>query len=718
MLYQILRCGPSLFNLQRCFFPSNIPSGDYGKYAIVTTSSGRKYLVRICVNTLLQENICILDETVQFSPVNSFISGQRTLAYEAVDIISSVNYIKNVYIEIVFKSIWDAQKWINKREQFKELVKQILQLFVLSNNVILNLCDIVDINKVNVHYIIVKSIGNISAGRIVDTSKLFIDKVTCFERYRQCQGPNASNIYGFTPHQAYLKKLLTSVENNISTPSTLRLNSSLKVLIIGPDGCGKKTLVENVALESKAVIVTIDGPELNRPLPGETERLMKKKFTEALLHCSEGLTILLILRIESICNKEGRLLSEILHLLDSIPSSSPLIVIGTTSKPHALHGSIRSSARFQTRIIINIPTENERCELIRGFCGDILPEENILTIAKKTPGFVVADIKLLVSRAKRKTLMNYSDSEISKEAFLSALNECIYQIEPSSIRGELGVVKADKLEIRELGGLENIKKILIQSVQWPLIHPEAFKRLGIQRPSGVLLYGPPGCAKTSLAKAMAASSNVTFLSVSAADLFSPYVGDAEITITDLFQRARDASPALLFIDEIDALVGSREDKHRGPQERVLSTFLVEMDGVGVKAESFALSGNVGRNITVIAATNRPNVVDPALLRPGRLDRLVYVPPPSLEDRLAILKVLTERVPLGDCVNLNYIAEKTALYSGADLKTLCQEAALQALTKDGMDTDLVKQEHWIKALSEIPPSLTKDQVNWYNTFSFS
>ncbi|CAH1404557.1 unnamed protein product [Nezara viridula] len=721
MIYKVVVSKQTLTSLQRCYFSDTIPEEHYGRYALIPVNSKDKYLVRICINPLLQENVCILDKTVQYLPKAMWVPETETVMYKDIAILNCINYIKTMHLCVIFESAWRKKEWESKSHALKKILKQILQIFVHVNNVIIDVENLKFLNSIGLHSIVVSNIGSIPAGKVVDSTKIIIDEITCYERYSQllenCLDMNLAGLNG--PYEK-LRQYFIAMKNALSQNSHLNLISSLKILVIGPDGCGKKTLINRLAFDFKATILTIDGPELNRPQPGETERLIKEKFDHARLLCEEGPCIILLSRIESFCSKQGRIFSQFIHLLDSIDPSLPLVVIGTTSSPNLLHRLIRSSSRFHNRVFIGIPNEEERCEMLSNFCGDILSKEKLKQIARKTPGFVIADLKLLVKRAKLKVnnQKGRQQTNFSEEELFNAINEMVYLIEASSIRGELGVVRSQKLDMNQLGGLVRVKQLLNQSIQWPLLHPEAFKRLNIKKPSGVLLYGPPGCAKTSLARTLASSSNITFLSVSAADLFSPYVGDAEITITNLFQRARDASPTILFVDEIDALVGSREGKEKSAQETILSTFLVEMDGVGYKGESRIIENTVDSRVIVIGATNRPDSVDSALLRPGRLDRLIYVPPPTLEDRLDILKVVTKVMPLSDCVKLQDIAMKTDLYSGADLNSLCQEAALQALTEDGMDAQIIKQSHWLKALKEIPPSLTKEQVEWYNTFSFS
>ncbi|XP_047219343.1 spermatogenesis-associated protein 5-like protein 1 isoform X3 [Girardinichthys multiradiatus] len=343
--------------------------------------------------------------------------------------------------------------------------------------------------------------------------------------------------------------------------------------------------------------------------------------------------------------------------------------------------------------------------------------------------------------------------------------EALKLVGPSCLRGSLGRTELSPVLWEHIGGLEEVKTKLIQSIEWPMRYPEAFVRLGVRRPRGVLLYGPPGCAKTTLVKAAATSSHCAFLSVSGADLCSPYVGDSEKALAQLFRQARACAPCILFLDEIDSLIGSRSsvEAPNSVQTRLLSVLLNEMDGIGLKtverrgAErilqavggveqshveeevtcyrdhtasdqhsltcvitfSFFLSFlQLGRqevcnkDVMVVAATNRPNSIDSALLRPGRLDHIIYVPPPDLQARLAILKVCSKSMPVGSHVCLEELAARTKLYSGADLENLCKEAALLALLEENMEASSIQQTHFLRSISKMSPSLTAQQISAY------
>ncbi|MGH0150183.1 UNVERIFIED_CONTAM: hypothetical protein FKN15_016724 [Acipenser sinensis] len=326
-------------------------------------------------------------------------------------------------------------------------------------------------------------------------------------------------------------------------------------------------------------------------------------------------------------------------------------------------------------------------------CSDV----DIASLAEMTTGYVGADLTALCREAALQAILHSSQDAGSHLIRMSNFLEALKKVHPSCLRSSIGQTDFRPVAWEHIGGLEDVKLKLKQSIEWPMKFPEAFIRLGLSRPKGVLLYGPPGCAKTTLVKAAATSCHCSFLSVSGADLFSPYVGDSEKTLAQVFQQARACAPSVLFLDEIDSILGSRADSKasRGVQDRVLSVILNELDGIGLKvterrgpASKKCLQEGLpeqqecdrqldyqevcNKDVLVVAATNRPDLLDDALLRPGRLDKIVYVPPPDQEARLAILKICTEKMPLDSDVSLEDVAEKTCFFSGADLENLCKE----------------------------------------------
>ncbi|XP_046681461.1 spermatogenesis-associated protein 5-like protein 1 [Homalodisca vitripennis] len=350
------------------------------------------------------------------------------------------------------------------------------------------------------------------------------------------------------------------------------LNYNHQVLILGPTGCGKTALVQRVAKDCGLVLRTIVGPELCSPLPGEAERALTAVFDECRLLAQEctGGCLLLLDQVESLCGRPGdsteshvvRLASHLLSLLESAHNTPGLVVVGTTSRPQALHPAARRPGHFDHEIHIGVSTESERVSILlavtrhHGLCDSPCAQ-----VARWTPGFVGADLALLASNVARHLERlglpaNYADEESLLQFWRSRV--CLQQ--PTALRGQLGVVQGERGDFSQLGGVSGVRLKLLQAVQWPLSHPEAFRRLGLPQPKGVLLYGPPGCAKTSLARAVAGATHTTFLAVSAAQIYSPYVGDAERTVAELFHRARTAAPAILFIDEIGTVENLKMDE--------------------------------------------------------------------------------------------------------------------------------------------------------------
>lgn len=357
-------------------------------------------------------------------------------------------------------------------------------------------------------------------------------------------------------------------------------------------------------------------------------------------------------------------------------------------------------------------------------------------LAKQCLGYVAADLTALIRQstmnALRKTLCDTGSGKniaIAMNDFKTAFKEIV----PSTYRGMDGIVESSPVSWDDIGGYEDVKQALRQAVEWPFLYPDAFSRLGLSRPRGILLYGPPGCCKTTLVRAAATSCHCTFLSLSCAQLYSPYVGDAERLIREVFTKARAAAPAILFLDEVDAVVRKRSvDGSTGVGARILSTLLNEMDGVGISSnvyetqctnrnlsDDMSATNSVHKSILFVAATNRPDVLDEAILRPGRIDRVIYVPHPDRQARLEILKLYCKNIPVGNDVDLNLIADKTEIFSGADLKNLCREAALNALQELGIETcSRVDQKHFLQALAGTNPSLSEDQVNAYRNMVIS
>ncbi|XP_037358307.1 ribosome biogenesis protein SPATA5L1 isoform X1 [Talpa occidentalis] len=516
------------------------------------------------------------------------------------------------------------------------------------------------------------------------------------------------------------------------------------VLLAGPPGVGKTQLVRAVARETGAELLAVSAPALQGARPGETEENVRRVFQRARELARRGPALLLLDELDALCPRRGgahrapesRAVAQVLTLLDGLGGDREVVVVGATNRPDALDPALRRPGRFDREVVIGTPTLKQRKEILQVITAKmpISSQVNLSLLAEMTVGYVGADLTALCREAAMHALLhsekNQDNPVIDEKDFLEAFKK----IQPSSFRSVVGLMDIKPVDWEEIGGLENVKLKLKQSVEWPLKYPREFVRMGLTQPKGVLLYGPPGCAKTTLVRALATSCHCSFVSVSGADLFSPFVGDSEKVLSQVFRQARANTPAIVFLDEIDSILGSRSVDRTdcNVQDRVLSVLLNELDGVGFKTterrgsksdrqgkhkelkknEELECQEIFNRSVMIVAATNRPHVLDDALLRPGRLDKIIYIPPPDEKGRLSILKVCTKNMPVGPDVSLENLAAETCFFSGADLRNLCKEAALLALQENGLDTTTVTQEHFLKSLKTVKPSLSQKDLTLY------
>ena len=481
------------------------------------------------------------------------------------------------------------------------------------------------------------------------------------------------------------------------------------VLLHGPPGCGKTLLARAVASETDASFLSVSGPEIITKFYGESEARLRQVFEQAK---KEAPSIVFLDEIDSIAPKreqahgevEKRVVAQLLALMDGLEARGQIIVIGATNLPNALDPALRRPGRFDREIVIAIPDAAGRHETLdihtRGM--PLAIDVDVAHLAAITHGFTGADIAALCREAAMAALrrvlpsldaelaeLPYEDLlsiEVAMPDFMSALRE----VEPSALREVF--IEVPDVEWDEVGGLDRVKDELKEIVDWPVRHAELFRRAQVRAPKGVLLQGPPGIGKTLLAKATAKLSNVNFISVKGPELFSKYVGDSEKGVREIFRKARQASPCIVFFDEIDALVPCREAcGDGGVAERVVAQMLSEMDGIE------DLEG-----VLVLAATNRVDRIDPALLRPGRFDRIIEIGPPNGEERLAILQVHARGRPFARDVDLSDIARRTEGFTGAELEFLIRDAAMCAIRDaiadgdDGNTQFQIGQDHVARA----------------------
>ncbi|XP_014702517.3 ATPase family gene 2 protein homolog B [Equus asinus] len=530
--------------------------------------------------------------------------------------------------------------------------------------------------------------------------------------------------------------------------SALGLAVPRGVLLAGPPGVGKTQLVRAVVREAGAELLAVSAPALQGARPGETEENVRRLFQRARELASRRPTILFLDEVDALCPRRGgphrapesRVVAQVLTLLDGIGGDREVVVVGSTNRPDALDPALRRPGRFDREVIIGTPTLKQRKEILQVITSKmpVSSQVNLSLLAEMTVGYVGADLTALCREAAMHALLHNEKNQDNPMIDGRDFFEAFKKIQPSSFRSVVGLMDIKPVGWEQIGGLEDVKLKLKQSIEWPLKFPQEFVRMGLTQLKGVLLYGPPGCAKTTLVRALATSCRCSFVSVSGADLFSPFVGDSEKVLSQVFRQARANTPAIVFLDEIDSILGSRSISKTGcnVQERVLSVLLNELDGIGLKTierrggpsdqqgkykelkknEESEFQEVFNRNVMIVAATNRPDVLDDALLRPGRLDKIIYIPPPDEKGRLSILKVCTRNMPLELDVSLENLAAETCFFSGADLGNLCREAALLALQENGLEATTVKQEHFLTSLKTVKPSLShKDLTSYKNLF---
>ncbi|SNZ04814.1 transitional endoplasmic reticulum ATPase [Natronoarchaeum philippinense] len=483
------------------------------------------------------------------------------------------------------------------------------------------------------------------------------------------------------------------------------------VLLYGPPGTGKTLIAKAVANEVNAQFINVSGPEIMSKYKGESEERIREIFETA---SENAPTIIFFDEIDSIAGQrddagdvENRVVAQLLSLMDGLDSRGDVIVIGATNRVDAIDPALRRGGRFDREIEIGVPGAEGRREIFQVHTrGMPLAEDvSVDTLADRTHGFVGADVDALVSEAAMLALRRIrgeaddlaeADLEVTKADFDAAMAA----VDPSAMREF--VAETPEVGYDDVGGLDDAKQTLREAVEWPLAYDRLFAETNTAPPSGVLLYGPPGTGKTLLARALAGESDVNFVHVNGPELLDRYVGESEKAVREVFERARTSAPSIVFFDEIDAIAAKREDSHE-VTERVVSQLLTELDGLVENP-----------NLVVLAATNRKDAIDPALLRPGRLDTHVEVPQPDADGRRAIVEVHGRGKPFAEDVDLDALADDLEGYTGADLEAIVREASMLAIREmaeklgpeeadERADEIEITGEHFERAVESVDPS---------------
>jgi len=486
------------------------------------------------------------------------------------------------------------------------------------------------------------------------------------------------------------------------------------ILLYGPPGCGKTLIAKVLASESEANMFLINGPEIMNKYYGETEAKLRDMFKEAK---DNSPSIIFIDEIDAIAPKreeaygdvEKRVVAQLLALMDGLTDRGNVIVLGATNRPESIDPALRRPGRFDREFEISVPNEDGRLEILlihtRGM--PVAEEIDLKDLASELHGYTGADIKSLCREAAMKSIRRYLPeidlegekipSEVLQSMQIKLIDfyDAMHEVVPTAMREFY--VERSKVWWQDVGGLEDIKEALTDNLISAMKEPTKFTKMGIKPPKGALIYGPPGCGKTLIARALATESGANMILVKGPELLSKWVGESEKGIREIFRKAKAASPCVVIFDELDSLVRSKSGEG-GVSETVLSQLLTEIEE------------GISSRVVVVGITNRPDFLDNSLLRTGRLDLVLYVSPPDERGRLEIIKILTAKMPLDKDVKLQEIAVATQNYSGADLAALCRETAIQAMRNNSVK---ISSKDFADSLKQVRPSITKEVDQWYN-----
>jgi len=553
-----------------------------------------------------------------------------------------------------------------------------------------------------------------------------------------------------------VRKQLAQIKEMVELPlrhpqlfKTIGVKPPRGILLYGPPGTGKTLIARAVANETGAFFFLINGPEIMSKLAGESESNLRKAFETAEKNAP---SIIFIDELDAIAPKrekthgevERRIVSQLLTLMDGLKQRAHVVVMAATNRPNSIDPALRRFGRFDREVDIGIPDSIGRLEILRIHTKNmkLADDVDLEQVANETHGYVGADLASLCSEAalqqirEKMDLIDLEEDNIDAEVLNSlAVSQenfkwALGQSNPSALRET--VVEVPNVSWDDIGGLENVKRELQELVQYPVEHPEKFLKFGMTPSRGVLFYGPPGCGKTLLAKAIANECQANFISIKGPELLTMWFGESEANVRDVFDKARQAAPCVLFFDELDSIAKSRGGSGGdggGASDRVINQVLTEMDGMGAK-----------KNVFIIGATNRPDIIDGAVLRPGRLDQLIYIPLPDEKSRINILKAALRKSPISKDVDIDFLAKSTHGFSGADLTEICQRACKlairESIEKDiererersshpGADTEMetdedpvpeIRRDHFEEAMKFARRSVSDNDIRKYEMFS--
>ncbi|XP_073842359.1 ATPase family gene 2 protein homolog B [Musca autumnalis] len=725
---------------QKCLLPRNVLNeigaspGDWAKcwFHLVENENLNFGLCQLFPRDGDADSVCYLDVTVcKFMPPRN---DEQQQMLDHIELMQRNNEIPLEEVEISFSLSADGIMSLSSipRTSLRDIALILLQPYHFCTS-----CMVIspELQRIGIDYISIQINSNNNSSRFVltDNTKVIFGNISniSLTNYYECRNLTCfGGVSAFKKARKELDDLMETATIHRGSKSSHIMN--LNILLVGAVGCGKTSLVEDFFFQNMCNVFRLKTSNLIKQYPGEAETELRNFFKNVKYFNdnfpSKGVNVILMEDVHLLCqqpkvkanNSETstnamRILTQFLSLLDELNRTKRgILCVGTTHNTEVLDESVKRPGRFDKEITISALSLEDRHTILEELFKESLPNNIFPThvidlVSKQTQGYVLADLALFSRNVTHAILTKPTESHEE------IMTECLKKSKPASVRETDVTVCKTYERFSKIGGMDQLKKILEVTVLAGLKQEKSFRRFGLSLPKGVLLYGPPGCAKTTIAKCLATEANMTFIATSGAEVYSPYVGCAEKFIAKIFNTARKNAPCLIFLDEIDSLIGRRSvnGSSGDVQIRILSTILTEMDGI---MGSNALDGvNANNHILVVAATNRPDMVDDALMRPGRFDKLIHVPAPDYNSRRAILALYKEKMPFATDVDIDQIAELTQNFSGADICNLCNEAAINAFQRD-FNANEIKHEDFVHILkTSLKSSLTQSQIDWYYDF---